>query len=456
MGLANQTYYTFKAQVPTAPDVAGSTIGYTPGRGYYATAKKPSGLVAAAAAPTSGGAPPGLLGAYPAAPTPAQQVKLAQSWLDPQVSAATSSINNRVNAADHAITGYTQDAVKQLQGIDWNAPYQGAEQQQAAVDAALQQSLAGNGSDLAKSLGTRLGAIADPSVAAASAAVAANGTGNANTQVAQGSSALSSLIAGAAAAGEYGKKQPAVQRLAGLQQLATTNQSASNDLATQVASIKSQLPSILQSLRSEADTLSSNRAAAGVDLYKFGTSRTDALAAGATKAAITATAPSPSFSRANGYVSDASGDPILDANGNLRPIAGYKLAADGQGVVKVAAGSSGAAAAKAKASAIKSATSTARSVITSNQSKQTTYKAEPKTDQFGNIVKDGAGNPVMTRVPVGSHASGSYYAAIHQIVANVTPDLAGYMTPDQIIQFAQRLANTYWQPGEGGRPGAGK
>lgn len=192
----------------------------------------------------------------------------AQAQIDPIIAAITKSANDRATASTSAIRGLTDSYAKDLAGIDFAAPYKGAEADQAAVDSALQQSLSGAGTDLASQLKSRLAPIAsDPAVQQAASGLADRGAAIGTTQLATGSNALSSLIANAAAAGEYGLKQPEIARFAGIQGVNQANSQAANDISTGTQNTLAQLPSIVQALRNSNDTLRGNRAAAGEDLY---------------------------------------------------------------------------------------------------------------------------------------------------------------------------------------------
>jgi len=144
----------------------------------------------------------------------------AQGMLDPIIAAITANIGKQTTQASGQISANSQALAAALGKVDYGAPYAGAQQSQAAVDAALQQSLSGGGAALAGDLKTRLAGINDPTVAAAGDAVQATGTAAGNTQLAQGSGALGALIANAAAAKSYGQKQPGIAQLSGLQDIA--------------------------------------------------------------------------------------------------------------------------------------------------------------------------------------------------------------------------------------------
>lgn len=193
----------------------------------------------------------------------------AQGEINPILQKITDAINARAQSAGQAISGYTNDLASKLGKTDYAAPYSGAIQQQAGVDAALSQALAGGGLSDAQGLQSRLAQIGEPGVVGAAAnAVQGNATGNSNAALAGGSADLSALIASQAAAGAYGVKQPGIARLAGLQDLAGANQTAQQNIKDQSAQVETQLPSILNDLRSQSDTRQSNITSLGADLYK--------------------------------------------------------------------------------------------------------------------------------------------------------------------------------------------
>jgi hypothetical protein len=215
--------------------------------------------------------------------TSAQITTQANAQISPLVAAATKQIQGETAAATHAIGGFSADAASKLAAMNFAEPYQQAEGGQAAVDAALRASLANAGSADADQLSQRLAVINDPTVAQAASAVGANGAANGNTQLAQGSAALSNLLANAAAAGSYGQKLPGIAQLAGLQQIAGAQQQGQSNLATQTTQLESQLPSIIQGLESQNDTRAQNLTAARENQI----ARQDAINATAAKNATT-------------------------------------------------------------------------------------------------------------------------------------------------------------------------
>jgi hypothetical protein len=259
---------------------------------------RPSGspLAGAAAAPAPG---TGLLtpaqiaqqvalykSQLPAPLTDTQIQSRAQGELDPLVAKLTAGINAQAKNAGAAISGYTGSLAQALGGEDFGAPYQGAEQQQAAVDSALAQALAGGGTQGAADLSSRLASIGEPGVTGAAAnAVAATGTGNSNTVLGMGSSSLSQLIADAAAAKSYGQKLPGLAQLSGLQDLAGVQQSAVKNISDQTGTLEGQLPNLVNQLRNQSDTRATNRATLGAKIDEYLTGQNAATAAGTAKAA---------------------------------------------------------------------------------------------------------------------------------------------------------------------------
>lgn len=210
--------------------------------------------------------------------------KAAQGQISPLLAALTGITNQERDAADSAITGYSNDAASKLAAIDYGAPYRQAETGQAAIDAALQQSLTGAGTSDAAALSSRLGVINDPSVAAAAGGLAGSGAAAGTTALASGSANLGNLLANAAGADSFGEKQPELTRLAAEQQIASAGAQAQQTIATDASNLEQQLPSIIANLTSESNTASNNIASARENQL----SRQDALAAGGAKAAQTA------------------------------------------------------------------------------------------------------------------------------------------------------------------------
>lgn len=247
------------------PPKKGSTLAHAAAAPAYGSDPY-STIIAGAPQPYSPKDIQSLIGQYTSGYTPgltqAQIQAQAQGEVSPLVAAITQSITGQTNRAGDAIRGYSQSLADSLAALNFAAPYQTGEQAQASVDSALKASLNDAGSSDADQLASRLAVINDPSVAQAAQAVSANGAANAGTQVAQGSNALSDLIANAAAAGEYGMKQPGIAKLSGLQQLAANEQNGQNQIGSQTQQIESQLPSIIQALTGESDQNRNARASA--------------------------------------------------------------------------------------------------------------------------------------------------------------------------------------------------
>jgi hypothetical protein len=329
--MAAPTYQTYARNVAVQP---GQRLSFTAGRGYYA-APLPDpyqGIIAGLQRPM----------------TNQQITGQARSEISPLVAAVTKQITGQTNAATHAIGGFSGDAAAKLAALDFGAPYQGAEQGQAAVDAALQQSLSGAGSSDANALASRLAVINDPTVAAAANTLKGNGAANGNTQLAQGSAALSNLIANAAAAKDYGLKQPGIQQLAGLQDIAAAEQAGTANIGSQTQQLEQQLPSIIQSLASQND----NRSAALTAARENQLARNDAINATAARnttdvkvakikaneQAAASAKPNASLSRTVGYLVDSNGGWIPGKNGQPQLLPGYTTNASGQVVKAVKTG----------------------------------------------------------------------------------------------------------------------
>ncbi|MFL5914124.1 MAG: C40 family peptidase [Gaiellaceae bacterium] len=197
-----------------------------------------------------------------AAAAPRTAAQAAQAELDPVIASITKSANERAAAAEAAIKGLTDSYAHSIGGIDYGAPYAGAESGQAAVDAALEQSLAGHGSDLAAGLATRLapleGTSGAPVVSDIGHGLAVQGAGAGTTRLASGSAALGNLIADAAASREYGTKMPGIADLSGLQGLKQAEGNAQSEIAQGTTAVESKLPDIIQQIK--ADRLAARNA----------------------------------------------------------------------------------------------------------------------------------------------------------------------------------------------------
>lgn len=189
----------------------------------------------------------------------------AQSEIDPILAEIRSAALGQAHASDAEIQALTNSYAKDIAGIDYGSPYSGAEAQQAAVDAALQQSATGQGSNLAAALSQRLQALQGSSGAGAvqqeADALAHQGAGIGSANLASGSAALNQLIADAAAAKSYGQKMPGVIKSAGLQGIEQAQGMAQQAINQGTQQAEAQLPSIEQALRADRLSAQQNKAA---------------------------------------------------------------------------------------------------------------------------------------------------------------------------------------------------
>lgn len=245
-------FYTFK----NAPALQGKQLGFRAGKGYFARGALAQ---AATADPYSQ-----LTGYQPL--TPAQIQKQAQGEISPILQAITGQANTQAAQQGNQINALTQDYANELGQLNMAAPYQAAEGQQAAVDAALQQSLTGEGSSLAGGLSDRLKALQGSSgqaaVDQAASQLSSQGQSSGNTALANGSAALSNLIANAAAGDEFGRTLPGIAKLSGLQALGEMGSQQQQNLSNATLQLESQLPSIVQDLTANNETGLSNAVAA--------------------------------------------------------------------------------------------------------------------------------------------------------------------------------------------------
>lgn len=346
----------------------------------------------------------------------------AQGMVDPIIAAITKSINDRTAQSATNITGNANSLASSLGKIDWNAPYASAESGQAAVDSELRNALAGGGEAQGADLQARLAGINDPTVAAAGDALASRGSAIGGTEVANGSANLGALLAQAAAAKTYGLKLPGIARLSGLQDVAGVNQQAVTDIGNANTSLLGQLPSIVQSLRSDNQSLRANRAGAAANEFNTltGQNITKATAqAGFNNTQTQLGLPDATLSRAYGYAVDAQGNPV---GGQVTPLPGYQVGSDGS-VTKTP-----------KAVAAPKPLSPATKAKLAKTAEDLRYGVAPK-QQYNS--KTGA----WMDVPNTGTPNSSYDEAYQQLVA------AG-ATP----AYARAQVNRLYKPGEFGRP----
>lgn len=209
---------------------------------------------AAAATPSSAAAPAGSSDAAVASST-------INAIIAPLIKQIQDAEAQRSTQGQQLISGYTQDALNQLKGIDFQAPYTGAAGSENAVNTALLNELQGQGAGLQNELGATLAkAGADPAFAASLAArVGADTSGAAGANLARGDATASAFLSQGADAKSYGQKLGPITSLAGAQDVSKLLGQVANDQKTQLDSIQSKVPGMVQS---ELATLSSARTAA--------------------------------------------------------------------------------------------------------------------------------------------------------------------------------------------------
>lgn len=158
------------------------------------------------------------------------------------------------------ISGYTTSAQDALKGIDYQQPFTNAAAQESAINTALMNQLKGVGGGAQDQLAGELASAgSDPTFAAALGSRLGNiTTGAANAGLASGGAAASKLIGQGAAAKGYGDTLPGITALAGLQDLGKALGGIETGRQTQVGSLQSKVPGMVQS---ELTALSSARTA---------------------------------------------------------------------------------------------------------------------------------------------------------------------------------------------------
>lgn len=272
-----------------------------------------------------GVAPAGRGPATAAAPTtaPLTVEQQAQNLLDPVKQSILDAINGRVAAQQAAITNYAKDLASMMgqYSPDAKADFGNAETGQAAIDAALAQTLSGAGTSGQADLAGKLAQIdADPgTVARITGQAGQNTQGAVGAAAARGASALSQLVGEGANAQDYGDKLPGLAGLYGLQATKSAQSQGTTDAANAVAQIEQQLPSVVQTLKTDTNQNKQLRFEHGVALLQANggvvTPTIKALLGGALPVGATRPAAAPkadsTLSKAFGFLVDAGGNPIL-------------------------------------------------------------------------------------------------------------------------------------------------
>jgi hypothetical protein len=216
----------------------------------------------------------------------------AQGMVDPLVQSISDRIGARAKAGSSAIGGYASKLAESLAPFQQNETniWTQAQKSEAATDAALSSAQKGDGNALASELAGKLGQINAPqtSVDAYANSQATTGAGAGNALLARGSASLSDLISHGAASADYASKQPGIARSQGLTDIRDLNLASGRELADQTSQVQQQIPGIVAALRSENDQKRTNAANSKLDIFKFLTSRNDAIGAGSSKAALDA------------------------------------------------------------------------------------------------------------------------------------------------------------------------
>jgi hypothetical protein len=261
----------------------------------------------------------------------------AQNLLNPVEKSITDAINARVNSSQDAITGYAKDLAQMMgqYGPEAKAAYGNAETGQAAIDAALAQTLSGAGTSGQADLAGKLAAIdADPGTAARIMGTAGtDASGALGAAAGRGASSLSQLVGEKANAQDFGATQPGLAGLYGLQATKANQAKGVTDTASAVAQLEQQFPGIVQTLKTDTNQNKQLRFEHGVALLnanggvvtpEIKTLLGGALPVGLTpkaKAAAAAAGPKvdSTLSKAYGVQTDQQGRAIVGKDGKPIP-----------------------------------------------------------------------------------------------------------------------------------------
>lgn len=186
----------------------------------------------------------------------------ANNELEGMVSPLLQGYNQQLASGTQAINQYTGQLSTQLGniGTQIGGIYNQAEQQQSALDTAIQAELAGNGGQQAAALQTALQNAGQDTAPAAQAA--ANATGAAGAQYAEGSASLASLFGQGAAAQAYGATLPGIAKLSGLQALGNLQGTIGTAETKAIDTAESKYPTLVNQLTNTAVKEQSNQLAA--------------------------------------------------------------------------------------------------------------------------------------------------------------------------------------------------
>ena len=264
--------------------------------------------------------------------------KTATSEIAGEVSPLLKQIQAGQVTGQQAINGYTSQLASNLAGIQPNvaAAYTKAEQQQAAVDAALQQGLTGAGTSQANALSAQLGRLGQDTSVAQQAAQQAQGYAGAN--YATGSASLSSLLAQGAAASAYGAQLPGIAALAGYQATGALQNSVASQESKVIADAQRQYPSLVnqlvnQQLSSQRNTASGLKGAAQVS----SSNAKNATGYYLTTVADALKGPKTFGSSTSGYyeIDPATGQPVQITKPVQKPVSGKVVGSDKSGRVLI-------------------------------------------------------------------------------------------------------------------------
>lgn len=273
----------------------------------------------------------------------AQAKAIVDSILNPLLANVKAASDARGKAGQSAITGYTNNALDQLKGMDFQAPYTQAAGGTNAVNDAELALLKGQGSDLASQVGAKLAAAGIDSTGA-TGRINADTAGATGANYTSGGATTSQLLSQGADAAAYGKKLPGIESLAGLQDTKLFQSGVASDQAKSLGDITAQAPGLIQNTlqglqgakSDEKKNLIATVLATGYD-PNTGTltpaaretlARITGTSSGALAGAPAGTKPvdapdskiNPGVSKILGYAATADGTPILTKDGKLVPV----------------------------------------------------------------------------------------------------------------------------------------
>jgi hypothetical protein len=352
---------------------------------------------------------------------PQQQRRLALQYVNALVNPVMRQIeaqfNRQLAGGAGLIRGYTNQLQSSLAPLAGQTQqrYTTADQSLAQIDNALSNKLTAAGQSGQGELAKQLTAAGIPLNAAPD--IASMGAGAGAAGFAKGSAARQALVQQGAAATDYAASLPAIAGLQGGQTLRSYGAQLANQRQTAMENLRGRIPGLAQQIGTQLSNLDFQRAAARIGFV----------------------GDQAKLAQQSGYENARLG--LQQRQQNLSH-------ADRQAALAARRAASSGKSVKARQSAVSKATTQARQILDAATRPVAIGSPTPTAGAPGSLIPPSAGGTPKTR-------QANYYGTLKRVVGVIRPLLSPYMTNARIIQFAQAIANSYYAPGQYGRPGRG-